>query len=166
MRTQQLTHEEQQRTSHPSTQCWPPRPRTIRQPRLPEDHAEIVVRPRNSLAVTRFGKALVRDATLHSVSLTAHEVIDDIFRINPDSSIIIISTPSLDNAENYCHWRSQTRGSRICYAPDDPVIRVIPNIPAYDTAENISRRLMNSSNPTILLDRRMGSTHSALIVRL
>ncbi|KAH7958703.1 hypothetical protein HPB49_004335 [Dermacentor silvarum] len=164
MRTQQLTHEELQRTSHPSTEGRPPRPRTIRQPRLPEDHAKIVVCPRNGLTVTRVGKALLRDATLHSVSPMAHAVTDNI-------CVLTLTAASL--LSTHLSWTTRritaigaATHEAVAYAtpPEDTVTGAIHNMPAYDTAKNISRSLMNSRNPTILHDRRIGSTNSALIV--
>ncbi|KAH7977653.1 hypothetical protein HPB49_003140 [Dermacentor silvarum] len=40
---------------------------------------------------------------------------------------------------------------------------VIPNIPHYDTAEDITKSLIYKKNPTILQARRMGNTNSVII---
>ncbi|KAH9370535.1 hypothetical protein HPB48_012523 [Haemaphysalis longicornis] len=114
-----------------------------RQPRLPQEDIKVVLRPRNGLDVSKVSEGLLRDTVLRAAGITATEAVDDILRSLPQQNLVMITYTA---------------------PPDNTSKGVIHNIPYYDTADDITRSLVYSKNPTVLQARRMGKTNSVLIV--
>lgn len=145
-------------------------PKRLRQPRLPKEDIKIVIRPRDGLDVTKVSDAQLRDSVFCAAEIPSSQVSEDILRSDSHQNIIIVSTPALARAEKYNKIRELRIGDA-CYAtcayiapPEDTSKGVIHDIPSYDTAEDITRSLVYSKNPTVLQARRMGKTNSVIIV--
>ncbi|KAH6923655.1 hypothetical protein HPB50_004395 [Hyalomma asiaticum] len=144
--------------------------RKPRQPRLPDNHVKVLIRPRDGLNLSKMGEAQVRDAILREVDLNATLLKEDIYRTCVETNLIVVSTPHLSNAEIYSgitklQVETKTYDVRAYVtSPDNTAKGVIHHIPPYDSPEAISASLVNDQNPTILQARRMGTTNTALIV--
>ncbi|KAH9373124.1 hypothetical protein HPB48_015905 [Haemaphysalis longicornis] len=77
----------------------PPRP--ARQPQLPREDIEIVLRPREGLDVSKISQGMLRDGILRARKLTAEGAEEDTLRINALKNIIVASTPSMERAAKY-----------------------------------------------------------------
>ncbi|KAH6920451.1 hypothetical protein HPB50_028561 [Hyalomma asiaticum] len=75
--------------------------RKPRQPRLPDNHVKVVIRPRDGLNLSKMGEAQVRDAILREVGLNATLLKEDIHRACVETNVIVACTPHLSNAEIY-----------------------------------------------------------------
>ncbi|KAH9374045.1 hypothetical protein HPB48_005314 [Haemaphysalis longicornis] len=144
--------------------------RRPRLPALPREDIKIVIRPRDGLNTSRVSYAQLCDGVLHAAAVSTERVSDDIFRLQPGQNILVVSTPTMENAKKYCSIKEIQVGSQT-YAttayvtpPDDTSKGVIHNIPNYDTQEELTKSLVNSKNPAILQARRMGKTRSVIIV--
>ncbi|KAH7963962.1 hypothetical protein HPB52_024000 [Rhipicephalus sanguineus] len=150
---------------HPCVRARAPRP-----PKLPEDDIKVVMRFRDGFNTAMVGEAQIRDAILAVTGLTPEQTDADTYRTNPASNIVLVSTPSMENAERYCkttHLQiDEHKFSAAAYStsPDNTVKGVTHNVPSYDTAEVITSSLVNKRNPTIIQARRMGSMDWVLIV--
>ncbi|XP_040357396.2 uncharacterized protein LOC121046807 [Ixodes scapularis] len=146
------------------------KPQVPRQPQLPREDIKIIVRPRGGLNISKLSDALIRDGVLRAATVTIAEAEDDIYRSCMGQNIIVISTPSLANAEKYHRIKElqfgDTHYEATAYAtpPADTSKGVIHNIPDYDTAEDITKSLIYKKNPPILQVRRMGNTNSVIII--
>ncbi|KAH6931297.1 hypothetical protein HPB50_023496 [Hyalomma asiaticum] len=144
--------------------------RKPRQPRLPDNHVKVVIRPRDGLNLSKMGEAQVRDAILREVDLNATLLKEDIYRTCVETNLIVVSTPHLSNAEIYSRITKLQVDTKTydvrsyVTSPDNTAKGVIHHIPPYDSPEAISASLVNDQNPTILQARRMGTTNTALIV--
>ncbi|KAH8041146.1 hypothetical protein HPB51_013806 [Rhipicephalus microplus] len=145
-------------------------PRKPRQPRLPDDHVKVVIRPRDGLNLSKGGEAQLCDAFLREVDLHATLLKEDIYRTYVEANLIVVSAPQLFNAEIYSRIsklqvETETYDVRAYVtSPENTAKGVIYNIPPYDSPEDISASLVNDRNPTILQARRMGKTNTVLIV--
>lgn len=114
--------------------------------------------------------AQLRDGVLRAAAVSPERASDDIFRLQPGQNILVVSTPTMENAKKYCSIKeiqveSQTYATTAYVTPPDDTSKgVIHNIPNYDTQEDITKSLVNSKNPAILQARRMGKTSSVIIV--
>lgn len=141
-----------------------------RAPQLPKEHIKIILRPRDGLDVRKLSDAHIRDAVFTAANIVPREAEEDILRTNPTKNIVLISTPTMANAEKYNSIRKlrvdDTIYETTAYAapPEDTVKGVIHHIPSYDTADDITRSLVYKKNPTILQARRMGKTNSVVII--
>lgn len=161
------------RSSTPATKLSTKRSRNSQPPRapqLPKEDIKIILRPRDGLNVKKLSDAQIRDAVFAAASVTGDEAEEDILRSNPTKNIVIISTPTMANAEKYNSIRKLRVGDAVyetvayAAAPEDTVKGVIHRIPSYDTADDITRSLVYKKNPTILQARRMGNTNSVVII--
>ncbi|KAH8008985.1 hypothetical protein HPB51_008556 [Rhipicephalus microplus] len=75
--------------------------RKPRQPRLPDDHVKVVIRPRNGLNFSQVRRAQLCDAILREVDLHAMLLKEDIYRTCVEANLIVVSTPHLSSAEIY-----------------------------------------------------------------
>ncbi|KAH7934688.1 hypothetical protein HPB51_028946 [Rhipicephalus microplus] len=147
-------------------------PRKPRQPRLPDDHVKVVIRPRNGLNLFKGGggEAPLRDDILCEVDLHATLLNEDIYHTCVEANLIVVSTSHLSNAEIYSRIsklqvETETYDVRAYVtSPENTAKGVIHNIPPYDSPEDISASLVNDRNPRILQARRMGKTNFVLIV--
>ncbi|KAH9380799.1 hypothetical protein HPB48_020247 [Haemaphysalis longicornis] len=101
-----------------------------------------------------------RHETLHealtqlaAATVTRDEAEEDILRSNPTKNIVIISMPTMTNAEKYNSIRKLRVGDAIyetvayTVPPEDTVKGVIHRIPSYNTAEDITRSAREFSAP-------------------
>ncbi|KAH7976646.1 hypothetical protein HPB52_017364 [Rhipicephalus sanguineus] len=72
-----------------------------KEPQLPEDDHEVVIRPGGGLDSTRQTVALIRDGVLRAARIQPDVAGEDILRISMRKNITIMGTPSLANAKNY-----------------------------------------------------------------
>ncbi|KAL1447416.1 hypothetical protein MTO96_044302 [Rhipicephalus appendiculatus] len=145
--------------------------RKPRQPRLPDDHVKVGIRPRDGLNLSKVGEAQLRDAILREVDLNATLLKEDIYRtcVEANSSLLahLISPTrkSTVGSPNYSWKPIPMTFEPTLLPPENTAKGVIHNIPSYDCPENISASLVNDRNPTILQAlRRMGKTNTALIL--
>lgn len=75
--------------------------RKPRQPRLPDNHVKVVIRPRDDLNLSKMGEAQVRAATLRELDLNATLLKEDIYRTCVETNLIVVSTPHLSNTVIY-----------------------------------------------------------------
>lgn len=141
-----------------------------KEPQLPEDDYKVVIRPGGGLDLTRQSLALIRDGVLRAAKVQPDIAGDDTLRINMRQNTMIMSTPRFANAKDYSnikeikvHDKSYATAAYIT-APENTSKGVIHGIPTYDNQEDIEKSLVNQRNPTILHARRMGLTHSVVIV--
>lgn len=146
------------------------RPQLPRLPQLPEEDIKIVLRPRDGLDTSRVSYAQLRDGVLRAAAVSTEGASDDILRLNPIQNIMVVSTPTMENAKRYGNIKEIQIGDKI-YAttayvtpPENTSKGVIHNIPEYDTQEDITKSLVYAKNPAILQARRMGKTSSVIIV--
>ncbi|KAH9361160.1 hypothetical protein HPB48_003022 [Haemaphysalis longicornis] len=144
------------RSSTPATKHSTKRSRNSQPPRapqLPKEDIKIIPRPRDGLNVKKLSDAQIRDAVFAAASFTRDEAEEDILQSNPTKNIVIISTPTMVNAEKYNSIRKLRVGDAVyetvAYAapPEDTVKAVIHRIPSYDTAEDITRSMVYNKNP-------------------
>lgn len=141
-----------------------------RVPALPREDVKIILRPRDGLDLKRCSQALIKDCLLRAAQLKSEEVEDDTLRVNTLRNLLVVSTPSLQRAACYSKVETLTLGNKShgisAYAtpPEDSAKGVIHNIPDTDSADDITRSLVNRRNPTILQARRLGSSNTAIIV--
>lgn len=141
-----------------------------RVPALPREDVKIILRPRDGLDLKRCSQALIKDCVLRAAQLKSEEVEDDTLRVNTLRNLLVVSTPSLQRAACYSKVEALTLGNKShgisAYAtpPEDSAKGVIHNIPDTDSADDITRSLVNRRNPTILQARRLGSSNTAIIV--
>lgn len=144
--------------------------RRPRLPPLPREDIKIVIRPRDGLNTSRVSYAQLRDGVLRAAAVSTERASDDVFRLHPGQNIMVVSTPTMENAKKYCSIKELKIGNQT-YAttayvtpPENTSKGVIHNIPNYDTQEDVTKSLVNSKNPAILQARRMGKTSSVIIV--
>lgn len=141
-----------------------------RLPPLPREHIKIIFRPHGGMNVARTGSANLRDAILTAANISAAEASADIFRLNSEKNILVLSTPSITRAGQYnsitaIHIDSQDfQLSPYVATPEGTSKGVIHGIPAYDTPEAITASIVTPANPKALQARRMGTTSTAIIV--
>ncbi|KAG0418625.1 hypothetical protein HPB47_004702 [Ixodes persulcatus] len=145
------------------------KPQLPRQPQLPREDIQIMVRPPDGLNISKLSDALIRDGVLRAATVTIAEAEDDIYRSCVGKNIIVISSPGIANAEKYNRIRElqfgDTHYEATAYAtpPADTSKGVIHNIPDYDTVEDITKSPIYKMNPPILQVRRMANTNSVII---
>ncbi|KAH8026088.1 hypothetical protein HPB51_015437 [Rhipicephalus microplus] len=150
-----------------SAQCLPRKPR---QPRLPDDHVKVVIRPRDGLDLSKVGEVQLRDAVLREVDLHATLLKEYIYRTCVEANLIVVSTLHLSNADIYSRIsklqvETETYDVRAYVtSPENTAKGGIRNIPPYGSPEDTSASLFDDLNPTILQARRMEKTNTVLIV--
>ncbi|KAH7964170.1 hypothetical protein HPB51_027592 [Rhipicephalus microplus] len=144
--------------------------RKPRQPRLPDDHVKVVIRPRDGPNLSKVREAQLRNAILREVDRHATLLKEDIYCTCVEANLIVVSTPQLSNAKIYSRIsklqvKTETYHVRAYVtSPENRAKGVIHNIPPYGFPEDISASLVHDRSPTILQARRMGKTNTILIV--
>ncbi|KAH9378797.1 hypothetical protein HPB48_008105 [Haemaphysalis longicornis] len=84
---------------------------------------------------------------------------DDFIRLHHGQNVMVMSTPTMENAKKYCsieeiHVGNQTYATTAYVTPPDDTSKgVIRNILPYDTPEDITKSLVNWKSPAILQAR-------------
>ncbi|KAM7303191.1 hypothetical protein ISCGN_013172 [Ixodes scapularis] len=105
-----------------------------------------------------------------AAKISTEEASGDVFRVNKDQNIMVVSTPVLKNAQRYRGIvEILLDGKRFGVAayttpPENTAKGVIHGIPEEDTEEHINGNLIGARNPSILQARRMGHSGSVVIV--
>ncbi|KAH9382083.1 hypothetical protein HPB48_000209 [Haemaphysalis longicornis] len=71
-------------------------------PALPREDIKIVIRPRDGLNTSRVSYTQLRDGVLRAAAGSIERASDDIFRLQPGQNILVVSTPTMENAKKYC----------------------------------------------------------------
>lgn len=101
-----------------------------------------------------------------AAKISTEEASGDVFRVNKDQNIMVVSTPVLENAQRYRGiveiLLDGKRFGVAAYAtpPENTAKGVIHGIPEEDTEEDINGNLIGARNPSILQARRMGRSGS------
>lgn len=72
-----------------------------RAPQLPKEHIKIILSPRDGLDVKKLSDTHIRDAVFTAADIAPRKAEEDILQTNPTKNIVIISTPTMANAEKY-----------------------------------------------------------------
>ncbi|CAN7980764.1 unnamed protein product, partial [Ixodes pacificus] len=126
-----------------------------RAPRLPEDDIKVVIRPRDGLDTSRQNEVKIQRGILMAAKISTEEASGDVFRVNKDQNIMVVSTPVLENAQRYRGiveiLLDGKRFGVAAYAtpPENTAKGVIHGIPEEDTEEDINGNLIGARNPSI-----------------
>ncbi|KAH9366073.1 hypothetical protein HPB48_018094 [Haemaphysalis longicornis] len=86
--------------------------RRPRLPALPREDIKTVIRPRDGLNTSRVSYAQLRDGVLRAAAVSTERTSDDIFRLQPGQNILVVSTPTMENAKKYCSIKEIQVGSQ------------------------------------------------------
>ncbi|CAN7943444.1 unnamed protein product, partial [Ixodes hexagonus] len=124
-----------------------------RAPRLPEDDIKVVIRPRDGLDTSRENDVKIQRSIMKAAKISTEEASGDVFRVNKDQNIMVVSTPVLENAQKYRGIvETLLDGKKFgvaAYAtpPENTTKGVIHGIPEEDTEEDINGNLIGAKNP-------------------
>lgn len=141
-----------------------------RMPPLPKEEAKIVVRPRGGLCISKVGPTVVADAIWQAAGLGLATRDTDTMCPNFQQNIMVISTPSRDNAACYVGIEGITvTGQRFevsAYeaAPHSTCKGVIRGVPLSDGPAEIEKKLVNSRNPAALGAKRIKKTTTVVVL--
>ncbi|KAH9384989.1 hypothetical protein HPB48_027025 [Haemaphysalis longicornis] len=127
-----------------------------RLPPLPREHIKIIFRSHGGMNVPRTGFPDLRDAILTAANIPATEASADIFRLNSEKNILVLSTPSITRAGQYNAITANPIDSQdfqlspYVATPEGTSKGVIHGIPAYDTPEAITASIVTPANPKAL----------------
>ncbi|XP_070390039.1 uncharacterized protein [Dermacentor albipictus] len=136
---------------------------------LPANEIKIIVRPKGALNITKVGSPTVTAAILQAAQLSSEASQNDTICSNNQQNIMVISTPSPQNADRYVRIKSiQVNGvthevSAYEAAPDNTTKGVIRGIPLTDDARQVDANIINERNPLALAAKRIGSTTTIVI---
>lgn len=145
-----------------------PRRHVPKPPQLPETDFKVILRPRDGLNTTSWSSVLVSDSIKRATALEAPPL-EYTIRLNTSQNLIIVSTPSEDNAIKYSQIKELILQDKkfgmtnYITAPENSAKGIIHGIPDYDPEEDIINSLARNT-PRVLHARRMGKTASAIIV--
>ncbi|CAN7994987.1 unnamed protein product, partial [Ixodes pacificus] len=126
-----------------------------RAPRLPEDDIKVVIRPRDGLDTSRQNEVKIQRGILMAAKISTEEASGDVFRVNKDQNVMVVSTPVLENAQRYRGLLEiLLDGKRFgvaAYAtpPENTAKGFILGIPEEDAEEDINGNLIGARNPSI-----------------
>ncbi|KAH7979239.1 hypothetical protein HPB49_008805 [Dermacentor silvarum] len=80
--------------------------RASRMPRMPKEHAKIIIRPRGGLNISKTGPTVIGKAIVEAAGLTPTQISSDIICPNIQQNIMVASTPNRDNASKYTRIRT------------------------------------------------------------
>ncbi|CAN7952009.1 unnamed protein product, partial [Ixodes pacificus] len=72
-----------------------------RAPRHPEDDIKVVIRPRDGLDTSRQNEVKIQWGILMAAKISTEKASGDVFRVNKDKNIMVVSAPVLENAQRY-----------------------------------------------------------------
>ncbi|CAN7991429.1 unnamed protein product [Ixodes hexagonus] len=72
-----------------------------RAPRLPEDDMKDVIRPRDGMNTSRENEVKIQRSIMRAAMISTEEASGDVFRVNKDQNIMMVSPPVLENAQKY-----------------------------------------------------------------
>ncbi|KAH7975970.1 hypothetical protein HPB52_006913 [Rhipicephalus sanguineus] len=141
-----------------------------KKPQLPKEDITVIIRPKDDFNTAGYSVAQIGDCILRATELKPEDVVKDSIRTNERQNIVVVSTPVLERADEYCAMKDFRMGDRIYQvaaymtAPEDTSKGIMRGIPDYDTPEDIEKSLLNKRNPGILHAKRMSRTNHAIIV--
>lgn len=134
-----------------------------------DDH-RVVIRPRGGFVAKNADPMLLRKAIIAAAKVGAEEAAADKIAVNVAQNVLVVSTPSESRSFRYGALRYLTVGDctyeAFAYksAPSDTMRGVIKGVGLDDSAEEITRALVNDDNPSILAAHRLGQTGSVVIL--
>lgn len=143
--------------------------KAARMPFLPRQDTKIVMRPRGGLNVGEISRYEVSRAILAAAGVSTKDVIHDVICPNKQQNIIVVSTPSRQNADRYSAVRilningAAHEISAYETAPHGTVKGVIRGVPLTDTNQEINEFIVQDYNPTALQANRIGNTTTVVI---
>lgn len=150
---------------------WNSKPKKApKPPRLPEDDAKIVFRLRGGLTIKEEEKVSIQRSVQREAGLTTSVAAGDVFRFNTLQNTLLVSTPSLENANQYGRVKAIMHNGKayevVSYVvpPENTEKGIIHGIPTDDTEQDIIDNLVSGKNPSILHARRMGMSNSVVIL--
>ncbi|KAH7984368.1 hypothetical protein HPB52_019971 [Rhipicephalus sanguineus] len=141
-----------------------------RMPPLPKDDAKIIVRPRGGLNISKVGPTVVAEAIWNAVGIDSATRDSDTMCPNFQQNIMVVSTPSRENATRYVKIECIAVGGRQhevnAYeaAPHSTCKGVIRGIAPSDGPEELDRKIVNSKNPQALGAKRIKNTGTVVVV--
>ncbi|XP_070387032.1 uncharacterized protein [Dermacentor albipictus] len=140
-----------------------------RMPPLPSNQIKIIIRPKGALNIAKIGSPTVTTAVLQAAQLSPADIIQDTVCPNTQQNIIVVCTPSLQNADRYvCIKSIQVNGvthdvNAYETAAEDTTKGVIRGIPLSDTPQQVNANIVNTRNPLALAAKRIGTTTTVVI---
>ncbi|KAL1445418.1 hypothetical protein MTO96_006735 [Rhipicephalus appendiculatus] len=141
-----------------------------RMPPLPNDDAKIIVRPRGGLNISKVGPTVVAEAIWKAVGIDLVARDSDTMCPNFQQNIMVVSTPSRDNANRYVKvdciavGGQQHEVNAYEAAPHYTCKGVIRGIAPSEGPEELDRKIVNSKNPLALGAKRIKNTGTVVVV--
>ncbi|KAH7951666.1 hypothetical protein HPB52_011153 [Rhipicephalus sanguineus] len=141
-----------------------------RMPPLPKDDAKIIVRPRGGLNISKVGPTVVAEAIWNAVGIDSATRDSDTMGPNFQQNIMVVSTPSRENATRYVKVECIAVGGRQhevnAYeaAPHSTCKGVIRGIAPSDGPEELDRKIVNSKKAQALGAKRIKNTGTVVVV--
>ncbi|KAL1460362.1 hypothetical protein MTO96_027532 [Rhipicephalus appendiculatus] len=130
-------------------------------PPLPHDEIKVIVRPKGGLCIGRVGPTTVAEAIWEAAGFDSDQRSADTMCPNMVQNIMVISTPSQENADRYVTVHSITISNqeyevRAYVAAANATCKgVIRGISLNDDPEIIERKIVNERNPLALDAKRI-----------
>ncbi|KAH7975289.1 hypothetical protein HPB52_000004 [Rhipicephalus sanguineus] len=139
-------------------------------PPLPRDEIKVIVRPRGGLCIGRVGPSTVAEAIWEAAGFDNVRRSADTMCPNIVQNIMVISTPSQENADRYINVESITISnqeyevSAYVAAPNATCKGVIRGISLNDDPKTIERKIVNERNPLALDAKRIKKTSTLIVL--
>ncbi|KAH7945768.1 hypothetical protein HPB49_015275 [Dermacentor silvarum] len=140
-----------------------------RMPPLPKEDAKIIVRSMGGLNISKVGPIVVAEAIWNAVGIDPAKRDSDTMCPNFQQNIMVVSTPSRENATRYVRVECIAVGGQQydvnAYeaAPHSTCRGVIRGIAPGDGPAELDRKIVNSKNPLALGAKRMKSTGTMVV---
>ncbi|KAH7954442.1 hypothetical protein HPB49_018553 [Dermacentor silvarum] len=130
-----------------------------RMPALPLNEIKIIIRPKEPLNIAKIGIPTVTTAVSQAAQLSPAEIQQDTVCPNTQQNIVVVSTPSPQNADRY--FRHDVNAYET--AAEDTTKGVICGIPVSDTPQQMNANIVNTRYPLAPAAKRIGTTTTAVI---
>ncbi|KAG0432639.1 hypothetical protein HPB47_020649 [Ixodes persulcatus] len=141
-----------------------------RMPRLPKEHFRVIVRPRGGLNVKNVSQVKIAHALVTAAGLSFTKAAEDIICPNAVQNILVVSTPSENNAKTDARVEAISIGSAIyevssyLAAPDNTCKGIIRNIDLELDHEQLRSLIVQPRNPKALKAKRIKNSTTVVIL--
>ncbi|KAH7977690.1 hypothetical protein HPB49_003185 [Dermacentor silvarum] len=140
-----------------------------RMPPLPSNEIKVIIRPKGALNIAKIGSTTMITAVFQAAQLSPAAIQQDTVCPNTQQNIVIVSTPSPQNADRYvCIKSIQVNGvthdvNAYETAAEDTTEGVIRGMPLSDTSQQINANIVNTRNPLALAAKSIATTTTVVI---